>query len=193
MNSVASLVDMFEVYGLSNFAVSRSQASDQLGTPDGAKSFLRWAKIFKLCPIVLNFVQHIFRREIEILQMRLLPLLPPGYGPGWNTRCDGKLKEIFICSVCPNKEYAVTSFEKVQHSRTAITESKGKLWIINSSGTCLIISKFRSTSWNFPMVQAGYSVKKKQENTRNCPYTLKTANKPSKFLLYGKITYILRT
>jgi len=43
------------------------------------------------------------------------------------------------------------------------------------------------------MVQAGYSVKKKQENTRNCPYTLKTANKPSKFLLYGKITYNLRT
>jgi len=36
------------------------QARSQLGTPGGAKSFPRGAKIFELCPIVLNYVQHIF-------------------------------------------------------------------------------------------------------------------------------------
>jgi len=36
------------------------QARNQLGTPGGAKSFLRWAQSFKLCPTGLNYVQHIF-------------------------------------------------------------------------------------------------------------------------------------
>ena len=36
------------------------QARSQLGTPGGAKGFLRGAQIFELCPIVLNHVQHIF-------------------------------------------------------------------------------------------------------------------------------------
>jgi len=36
------------------------QARNQRGTPGGAKSFLREAQIFKLCPIVLTYVQHIF-------------------------------------------------------------------------------------------------------------------------------------
>ena len=36
------------------------QARNQPGTPGGAKSFLRGAQIFVLCPIVLNYVQHIF-------------------------------------------------------------------------------------------------------------------------------------
>ena len=36
------------------------QARNQLGTPGGAKSFLRRAQIFKLFPIASNYVQHIF-------------------------------------------------------------------------------------------------------------------------------------
>jgi len=36
------------------------QARNQLGTPGGAKSFLRGAQIFEVCPILLNYVQHIF-------------------------------------------------------------------------------------------------------------------------------------
>jgi len=37
-----------------------NQARNQLGTPEEAKSFLRGAKFFKLCPIVSNYVRHIF-------------------------------------------------------------------------------------------------------------------------------------
>jgi len=36
------------------------QARNQLGPPGGAKSFLRGAQIFELCPIASNCVQHIF-------------------------------------------------------------------------------------------------------------------------------------
>jgi len=36
------------------------QARNQLGTPGGTKSFPRGAQIFLLCPIFLNYVQHIF-------------------------------------------------------------------------------------------------------------------------------------
>ena len=39
---------------------SSSQVRNQLGTPAGAKSFLRGAQFFELCPILLNYVQHIF-------------------------------------------------------------------------------------------------------------------------------------
>jgi len=37
-----------------------NQARNKLGTPEGAKSFLKGAQNFKLCPIALNHVQHIF-------------------------------------------------------------------------------------------------------------------------------------
>ena len=40
--------------------VNKHQARNQVGTPGGPKSFLRMAQIFKLCSIVLNYVQHIF-------------------------------------------------------------------------------------------------------------------------------------
>jgi len=39
---------------------SSSQVRNQLGTPGGAKRFLRGAQFFELCPILLNYVQHIF-------------------------------------------------------------------------------------------------------------------------------------
>ena len=39
-----------------------NQASNQHGTPGGAKNFLRRTQIFKLPPIVSNYVQHIFPR-----------------------------------------------------------------------------------------------------------------------------------
>jgi len=42
------------------FFHTRDQARKQLETPGGAKSFPRGAPIFKLCPIVLIDVQHIF-------------------------------------------------------------------------------------------------------------------------------------
>ena len=37
-----------------------NQTRNQLETLRRAKSFLRGTKIFKLCPIVLSYVQHIF-------------------------------------------------------------------------------------------------------------------------------------
>jgi len=37
------------------------QARNQLGIPVGAKSFLRGVQIIKLCPIVSNYLQHIFQ------------------------------------------------------------------------------------------------------------------------------------
>jgi len=40
--------------------VQHMQVRDQLGTPGAAKSFLREAQIFKLCPVVLTYAQHIF-------------------------------------------------------------------------------------------------------------------------------------
>ena len=42
------------------------QARNQLGTPEEAKSFLRGAKFFKLCPIVSNYVRHIFQEGRKI-------------------------------------------------------------------------------------------------------------------------------
>ena len=43
--------------------IAPKQARNQLGTLAGAKSFQREVQIFKLCPIVLNYVQHIFQRR----------------------------------------------------------------------------------------------------------------------------------
>jgi len=36
------------------------QARNQLGTPGGRRVFWEWPKFFKLCPILSNYVQHIF-------------------------------------------------------------------------------------------------------------------------------------
>jgi len=43
------------------------QARNQLGTPGSAKRFLREVKMFELCPIILNYAQHIFPEAAEIL------------------------------------------------------------------------------------------------------------------------------
>jgi len=58
------------------------QARHQLGTPGGAKSFLRGAQNLKLCPIVSNYIQHIFPGGGENFSRALPPLRPPAYGPG---------------------------------------------------------------------------------------------------------------
>jgi len=42
-----------------------NQARNLLGPLGGAKSFLRGPNFFKACPIVLNYVQHIFPRGRE--------------------------------------------------------------------------------------------------------------------------------
>jgi len=49
-----------QVSTLHNGVEQGIQARNQLGTPGGAKSFLRGGKFFKLCPIALKYVQHIF-------------------------------------------------------------------------------------------------------------------------------------
>jgi len=36
------------------------QARNQLRTPGGRRVFWEWPKFFKLCPILSNYVQHIF-------------------------------------------------------------------------------------------------------------------------------------
>ena len=53
-----------------------NQARNQLGTPGGAKSFVRGAQIFKL-----QYVQHIFQSE----KMAFQPLVTtPSYEPVFN-------------------------------------------------------------------------------------------------------------
>jgi len=49
----------------------REQARNHFGTPGMAKSFLRGAQVFKLCPISVNYAQHIFQGGRS----------SPGYGP----------------------------------------------------------------------------------------------------------------
>jgi len=41
--------------------IAPEQTRNQIGTLGGTKSFLRGAQIFKLCPLVLNYVQRIFQ------------------------------------------------------------------------------------------------------------------------------------
>jgi len=54
------------------------QARNQLGTPRGAKSFLRGAQIFYTMSIGLNYVQNIFPPGAKNF---LGGSAPPGYGP----------------------------------------------------------------------------------------------------------------
>jgi len=49
------------------------QARNQLRTPKSAENFLRGVKIFEPCPIVLNFVQHVFQVRRKVYQRGLLP------------------------------------------------------------------------------------------------------------------------
>ena len=55
-----------------------AQARNQLGTPGEAKSFLKGAENFKLCPVVPHYVQQNFSREGE---RNFRVLRPPGNGP----------------------------------------------------------------------------------------------------------------
>ena len=56
-----NLLQMFANLCSSNPSVYPTfQARAQHGTPGGTKSFLREVQFFELCPIVLNYVQHIF-------------------------------------------------------------------------------------------------------------------------------------
>jgi len=61
------------------FNCGATQARNRLMTPGWAKSFLRGAQIFVLCPVVLNYVQHIFPRRLKNFLGGAS--LPPGYGP----------------------------------------------------------------------------------------------------------------
>jgi len=60
---------------IANF--SSHQARNQLRTPGGAKIFLRRAQNFELCPIILNYVQHIFPGGAKIFQGGFAPLRTP--------------------------------------------------------------------------------------------------------------------
>ena len=55
------------------------QARNKFGTPGGAKSFLCGAQFFELCPIVSNYVQHIFLGGAKKILGAFASL---GYGPG---------------------------------------------------------------------------------------------------------------
>jgi len=58
----------------------QSQARNQLGTPEGEKSFLKESQIFKLCPIHFSKGAKKFYGAFD-------PLLPPSYGPGAHAHC----------------------------------------------------------------------------------------------------------
>ena len=55
------------------FRLPLKQARNQPGTPGGQRFF----KIFKPCPIVLNYIQHIFQGEAKNFPWGLSPLLRP--------------------------------------------------------------------------------------------------------------------
>jgi len=59
----------------------QNQARNQLGTPGGAKSFLRGAQIFELCPVALTYVQHIFQGTNNFSRGEKLP------APSWLRSC----------------------------------------------------------------------------------------------------------
>jgi len=59
------------------------QARNQLGTPRGAKSFLRAAQIFKTMSNNFNYVLHIFPGGEKKFAGGFSPLAPSDYGPGY--------------------------------------------------------------------------------------------------------------
>jgi len=69
------------------------QARNQLGTPGGAKSLLRGVQHFKLCPIVLNYVQHIFPAGAKNILGGPAPPLVTGLitAKDFKTRTEGRL------------------------------------------------------------------------------------------------------
>ena len=59
------------------------QGRKQLGTPRGAKVFLGGDKNIEICPIVENFVQHVFPGETKKFPRGLLSPCAPSNGPGF--------------------------------------------------------------------------------------------------------------
>jgi len=59
------------------------QALTSLGHQEGQRVFREDPKIFELCPIVLNNVQHIFPGGENFSSGGFAPLRPPGYDPGY--------------------------------------------------------------------------------------------------------------
>jgi len=55
---------------------SSTQARNQLRTPRVAKSFLRGAQFFKLCPIVFNYAQRILQGGEKLCRRGFAPLRP---------------------------------------------------------------------------------------------------------------------
>jgi len=67
---------------LSNFCPPSDQAVISLGNQRRRRVFREGPKFFKLCPVVLNYVQHIFTRWAKNF---LGGESPSSYGPASNT------------------------------------------------------------------------------------------------------------
>jgi len=68
-------------------SIGFNQAGNQVGTPGGAKCFLKGAQIFQTMSNAFKlYVQHIFPGEGENFLGVLSSPAPPGYGPGFNSR-----------------------------------------------------------------------------------------------------------
>jgi len=97
------------------FVCHSSRPVTSLGR-QGAKIFLRGSQIFEPCPIVLNYVQHIFQGEANIFFKGVFarPCAPPSYGPAFNfyfyCRLDllqhRKCTWYHTCAVCDSKRPA---------------------------------------------------------------------------------------
>jgi len=61
-----------------------NQAHNQLGTSGGRRVVWQGPKVFKVCPIVLNYVLDIFSGGTNIFLGEFAPLRSPSYGPGHN-------------------------------------------------------------------------------------------------------------
>ena len=82
------------------------QARNQLGTPGGPRSFWEGPKFFKLCPIILNYVQHIFpgggKKFCRVDFARPAPPLVTGL-PIITTKITGFFEKLFKPNRCECK------------------------------------------------------------------------------------------
>jgi len=133
-------------------AIRANQARNQLGTPGAAKSFLRGAHIFKLCPLLLNYFQHIFPGWTKKIVGVLAPA-HPGYCPGEKSwprdldtlcasaqfapfACRGRLRNL-LAECCTVGRYCVTintavklqMFNSSYSSRRFAACDQGSHWV----------------------------------------------------------------
>jgi len=108
------------------FNYDETQARNQLGTPGGAKSFLRGAQMFwtTVCPIVFNHIQHIFPGGVKNF---LGGYSTPWLRPWWNLTKSPHFERVvtFHSLLCANTKCGLEEIKIVMFcSVTATSDSQ---------------------------------------------------------------------